>query len=94
VQTNFSPDQRADVHIAEADKILKSCQHYGFCTSGCPTYVLLHDENDSPRGRVDLIKEMLARARSVRRWAGWWAHPWAKRPACAWHWPVSRCRQG
>ena len=59
VQTNFSPDQLADVHIAEADKILKSCQHYGFCTSGCPTYVLLHDENDSPRGRIDLIKEML-----------------------------------
>ncbi|EJL82766.1 Fe-S oxidoreductase [Polaromonas sp. CF318] len=59
MQTNFSPDQLADVHIAEADKILKSCQHYGFCTSGCPTYVLLHDENDSPRGRIDLIKEML-----------------------------------
>lgn len=59
MQTNFSPDQLADVHIAEADKILKSCQHYGFCTSGCPTYVLLHDENDSPRGRIDLIREML-----------------------------------
>jgi glycolate oxidase iron-sulfur subunit len=50
------------VHIAEADKILKSCQHFGFCTSGCPTYVLLHDENDSPRGRIDLIKEMLESA--------------------------------
>ena len=59
MQTNFSQEQLADVHIAEADKILKSCQHYGFCTSGCPTYVLLHDENDSPRGRIDLIKEML-----------------------------------
>jgi glycolate oxidase iron-sulfur subunit len=59
VQTNFSPEQLADVHIAEADRILKSCQHYGFCTSGCPTYVLLHDENDSPRGRIDLIREML-----------------------------------
>mgnify|MGYP000952026743 FL=1 len=59
MQTHFSPEQLADVHIAEADKILKSCQHYGFCTSGCPTYVLLHDENDSPRGRIDLIKEML-----------------------------------
>lgn len=59
MQTHFSPTQLADVHIAEADKILKSCQHYGFCTSGCPTYVLLHDENDSPRGRIDLIKEML-----------------------------------
>ncbi|MES2508932.1 MAG: glycolate oxidase subunit GlcF [Pseudomonadota bacterium] len=59
MQTHFSPEQLADAHIAEADKILKSCQHYGFCTSGCPTYVLLHDENDSPRGRIDLIKEML-----------------------------------
>jgi glycolate oxidase iron-sulfur subunit len=59
VQTHFSAEQLADVHIAEADKILKSCQHYGFCTSGCPTYVLLHDENDSPRGRIDLMKEML-----------------------------------
>lgn len=59
MQTHFSPAQLADIHIAEADKILKSCQHYGFCTSGCPTYVLLHDENDSPRGRIDLIKEML-----------------------------------
>ncbi|MES1977992.1 MAG: glycolate oxidase subunit GlcF [Pseudomonadota bacterium] len=59
MQTHFSPGQLADVHIAEADKILKSCQHYGFCTSGCPTYVLLHDENDSPRGRIDLIREML-----------------------------------
>ncbi|NYE23560.1 glycolate oxidase subunit GlcF [Pigmentiphaga litoralis] len=57
--THFSEAQLADPNVAEADRILKSCQHYGFCTSGCPTYVLLHDENDSPRGRIDLIKEML-----------------------------------
>lgn len=59
MKTNFSLEQLAQPQIAEAEKILKSCQHYGFCTSGCPTYVLLHDENDSPRGRIDLIKEML-----------------------------------
>ncbi|WP_084651656.1 glycolate oxidase subunit GlcF [Ottowia thiooxydans] len=59
MKTNFSEAQLADPQIAEADTILKSCQHFGFCTSGCPTYVLLHDENDSPRGRIDLIKDML-----------------------------------
>lgn len=59
MKTNFSEAQLADPQIAEADAILKSCQHFGFCTSGCPTYVLLHDENDSPRGRIDLIREML-----------------------------------
>ncbi|MBH1964893.1 MAG: glycolate oxidase subunit GlcF [Comamonadaceae bacterium] len=59
MKTNFSEAQLADPQIAEANNILKSCQHFGFCTSGCPTYVLLHDENDSPRGRIDLIKDML-----------------------------------
>ena len=59
MKTNFTETQLADPQIAEADQILKSCQHFGFCTSGCPTYVLLHDENDGPRGRIDLIKEML-----------------------------------
>ena len=59
MKTHFSEAQLANPQIAEADQILKSCQHFGFCTSGCPTYVLLHDENDSPRGRIDLIKEML-----------------------------------
>lgn len=59
MKTNFSEVQLADPHVAEADKILKTCQHFGFCTSGCPTYVILHNENDGPRGRIDLIKEML-----------------------------------
>jgi len=59
MKTKFAETQLADPQIAEADQILKSCQHFGFCTSGCPTYVLLHDENDGPRGRIDLIKEML-----------------------------------
>ena len=59
MKTNFSEFQLVDPHVVEADKILKTCQHFGFCTSGCPTYVILHNEKDGPRGRIDLIKEML-----------------------------------
>lgn len=59
MKTHFTQTQLAEPQIAEAADILQSCQHFGFCTSGCPTYVLLHDENDGPRGRIDLIKEML-----------------------------------
>jgi glycolate oxidase iron-sulfur subunit len=59
VQTAFTRDQLAQPEIAEADGILKTCVHYGFCTGTCPTYVLFRDENDSPRGRIDLIRAML-----------------------------------
>jgi glycolate oxidase iron-sulfur subunit len=59
VQTAFRDDQLADPDIAESNKILRSCVHCGFCTATCPTYVLLGDELDSPRGRIYLIKEML-----------------------------------
>lgn len=59
MQTSFTLDQLAKPEIAEADGILKTCVHYGFCTSTCPTYVLFRDENDSPRGRIDLIRAML-----------------------------------
>lgn len=59
MQTNFTAEQLADPNIAEANGILKTCVHYGFCTNTCPTYVLTRDENESPRGRIDLIKEML-----------------------------------
>ena len=59
MQTAFTSEQLAKPHISEADKILKDCVHYGFCTAVCPTYVLLRDENDAPRGRIDLIREML-----------------------------------
>jgi len=59
MKTEFSLAQLADPDIAEADKILRKCVHCGFCTATCPTYVLLGDELDSPRGRIYLMKEML-----------------------------------
>ena len=63
MQTQFSLTQLANPDIAEADKILRACVHCGFCTATCPTYVLLGDELDGPRGRIYLIKEMLERDR-------------------------------
>jgi glycolate oxidase iron-sulfur subunit len=59
MQTSFSLAQLADPDVAEADKILRACVHCGFCTATCPTYVLLGNELDSPRGRIYLIKDML-----------------------------------
>lgn len=59
MQTHFSLAQLANPNIEEANKILRSCVHCGFCTATCPTYTLLGDELDSPRGRIYLIKEML-----------------------------------
>jgi glycolate oxidase iron-sulfur subunit len=63
MQTHFSLAQLADPNIAEADKILRTCVHCGFCTATCPTYVLLGDELDSPRGRIYLIKDLLESGR-------------------------------
>ena len=65
MQTHFSLAQLADPDIREADKILRTCVHCGFCTATCPTYVLLGDELDGPRGRIYLIKEMLENDRKA-----------------------------
>ena len=67
MQTNFTLAQLADPHIASSEKILRACVHCGFCTATCPTYVLLGDELDSPRGRIYLIKEMLEHDRPATR---------------------------
>jgi glycolate oxidase iron-sulfur subunit len=59
MQTSFSPEQLQDPRIREANDILRKCVHCGFCTATCPTYLQLGEENDSPRGRIYLIKTLL-----------------------------------
>jgi len=59
MQTSFTPEQLEKRHLSEANDVLRKCVHCGFCTATCPTYLLLGDELDSPRGRIYLIKDML-----------------------------------
>ncbi|MGH7103696.1 MAG: glycolate oxidase subunit GlcF [Acetobacteraceae bacterium] len=59
MQTRFTPAQLADPDLAVCNQVLRTCVHCGFCTATCPTFVLLGDELDSPRGRIYLMQEML-----------------------------------
>jgi glycolate oxidase iron-sulfur subunit len=59
MQTHFSLAQLADPDTAASEQILRACVHCGFCTATCPTFLLLGDERDSPRGRIYMIKDML-----------------------------------
>jgi glycolate oxidase iron-sulfur subunit len=63
MQTTFTPEQLKDPAIARSNEILRACVHCGFCTATCPTYQVLGDELDSPRGRIYLIKDMLEQGR-------------------------------
>ena len=59
MQTQLSPEYAARADGLEAEAILRKCVHCGFCTATCPTYQLLGDELDGPRGRIYLIKQVL-----------------------------------
>jgi glycolate oxidase iron-sulfur subunit len=67
MQTNLSPEYAGTADGQDAEAILRKCVHCGFCTATCPTYQLLGDELDGPRGRIYLIKQVLEGAQPTRK---------------------------
>ncbi len=67
MQTNLAPEFKGTRDGDAAEAILRKCVHCGFCTATCPTYQLLGDELDSPRGRIYLMKQLLEGAPVTRR---------------------------
>jgi glycolate oxidase iron-sulfur subunit len=67
MQTNFLPEQLTQPAMAASEAAIRKCVHCGFCLATCPTYVLLSDERDSPRGRIMLLKDMLENSRAPTR---------------------------
>jgi glycolate oxidase iron-sulfur subunit len=59
MRTAFRTEQLTDPHMKDAEQALRTCVHCGFCTATCPTYLLLGDERDGPRGRIVLMQHML-----------------------------------
>ena len=64
MQTNFSEDQLKNKDNKSTEKILRKCVHCGMCNATCPTFNLLGDELDGPRGRIYLIKEMIEKKKT------------------------------
>ena len=67
MQTQLAPEYQGTPEGQEAEAILRKCVHCGFCTATCPTYQLLGDELDSPRGRIYLIKQVLEGMEPTRK---------------------------
>jgi glycolate oxidase iron-sulfur subunit len=67
MQTNLAPEFKNTAEGLEAEAILRKCVHCGFCTATCPTYQLLGDELDGPRGRIYLIKQVLEGEKPTRK---------------------------
>ena len=63
MQTDFAPELLDRPAFSSSEAIIRKCVHCGFCTATCPTFVLLGEENDSPRGRIYLMKDMLESGR-------------------------------
>jgi len=67
MQTRFTAEQLSDPATQDSERNIRACVHCGFCLSTCPTYTLLGDELDSPRGRIYMIKDMLEHDRPASR---------------------------